>query len=131
MHVRQQRCHQRVFRADGQGEQGAVRLRDAQSLGLGPFHAAIAEEPAVQAGGVQVLVAEHAGAVGERKRHHHQIARLQRVHLRADVFDDADGLVAHALRRLAIRHQVVGPQVAAADTRAGHAHDRVGRLLNP
>ena len=48
--------------------------------------------------------------------------------LRADLFDDADELVAHAAALLFEGHRLVGPQVAAADAGGGDADDGVGRL---
>ena len=48
----------------------------------------------------------------------------------ANGLDDADRLVAHALAGFGALHGAVGPQVAAADARAGHADDRIGGLDN-
>ena len=97
---RQQRRHQRVVLADRQREERAVgvagraRPRPARAL-----VAVAVEEAAVHARGVQALVAEGAGAVGERERHHDQVAALDGAHVGADVLDDADRLVAHRAGR--------------------------------
>lgn len=125
---REQRRRQRVVLTHAQLEQGSVGVGDAQRLGLRAVHAAVAKEGDVHAFGLQPLVAELAGAVRGRKRHHHQVAPFERAHLRADVLDDADRLVAHRLAGLARLHRRVWPQVAAADAGAGHTQDRVGRL---
>ncbi len=77
---------------------------------------------------LQSVVAEDAGAVRERERHHHQIARLQRAHLGSDGVDDADRLVAHHPAGVVFCHLGVRPEVAAADAGAGHPHKRVGRF---
>ena len=80
------------------GYERAVGLRDAQRLGLGAAGlAAVAEEAAVDAGGLQPLVAEHAGAVGVGEGHDHDLAAPGSLDVAADLLDDADGLVAHLL----------------------------------
>ena len=97
-HVRQreQRGHQRIVLADRQDEERPVRLGDAQRLGLcSAGLAAVAEEAAMDARGLQPLVAEHAGAVGVGERHHDDVAALHGADVGADGLDDADGLVAH------------------------------------
>ncbi len=73
-------------------------------------------------------MAERAGAVGGRERHHDDVALLDLGDLRSDVLDDADGLVAHRLPGFRVLHRRVRPQVAAADTGARNAHDRIGRF---
>ena len=75
---------------------------------------------------MQALVAEGAGAVGEREWHHDNVAPLHGADVRADLLDDADRLVAHALPGLGALHRGVGPEVAAADAGAGDADQRVG-----
>ncbi len=125
---REQGRHQRVVLPHGKLEQGAVGVGDAQRLGLRPVDAVVAEEGDVHAFGLQPLAAELAGAVGDRERHHHQIAPLERAHLSTDILGDPDRFVAHRLAGLARLHRRVRPQVAAADAGAGHAQDRVGRL---
>jgi hypothetical protein len=124
---REQRRHERVVLADRQRVQGPVSERDAQGLCLGAVGPVAAEEADVDAGGRQALVAERAGAVGKRERHHDEVAP-DRADLRADVLDDADGFVAHAVSGLRALHRGVGPEVAAADAGAGDADDRVGRF---
>jgi hypothetical protein len=129
-HVRecQQRRHQRVVLANRQHEQRAVGVGDAERLGLRPIDSAAAEEPAVHACRVQPFMAEDARAVGERERHHDDVAGLQRAHVGPDLLDDADGLMAHRLAGLGAIKRCVRPQIAAADAGARDADDRVGRL---
>src|SRR5213593_2379547 len=95
---------------------------------MGAVRAVVAEGADVHAGRVQPLVTELAGSVGDRERHHDDLAGLDGADVTADVGHDADRLVAHALPGLALGHVVVGPEVAAADRGADDAHDRVGRL---
>src|SRR5205823_8718564 len=87
-----------------------------------------AEKSAMNAGGGEPLAAECAGAVGEGERHHHDVADVQRADVAAERGHDADRLVAHAAGGLALRHQVVWPEIAAAYARAAHRDERVGRL---
>ena len=124
----QQRRQQRGVLADGQLHQRALRLRHPHGLALAAVHAVRAPEAAVPAGGLQALGAEVAGVVRPHERRDHDVTGLQPGHLRADVLDDAEELVADAVALLGGRHRPVGPQVAAADARAQHAHDGVGGL---
>src|SRR3954464_6223016 len=94
---RQQRRHERVVLGNIDGEQRPVGIRDAQRFCLGAVEAAIAEEAAMDAGRLQTLMAEGTGAVRMREGHDDEIADLQRLHIRADGFDDPDRLVAHRL----------------------------------
>jgi hypothetical protein len=104
----------------------AVREGDAKRLGLRSVEAgAIAEEAAMDAGGRQPFLAEHAGAVRISEGHDHDLATLDPLDVAADVLDDADRFVAHALP-LDVRAPVVGPQIAAADAGTGDADHRVG-----
>ena len=124
--------HQRLVRIARQRVQGPVCLGNPQRLGLGAAGlAAVAEEAAVQALGLQAVVAEDATAVGVGERHHHQVALLDGGDVAADVLDDADGLVPHDPRPLSGIEVLVGPEVAAADAGAGDPDHRVGRLLDP
>jgi hypothetical protein len=77
---------------------------------------------------VQPLVAEDAGAVGVCEWHKDDIADLHFVDVGADTLHDTDGLVPHPAADLARLHQVVRPQVAAADGGSGDADDSVGWL---
>src|SRR4051812_35048622 len=77
---------------------------------------------------MQAFVAERAGAIRGRERHHHQVTALDRADLRSDVLDDANRLVAHRLPRLARLHGGVRPQIAPADAGSGDAEDRVARI---
>jgi hypothetical protein len=125
---RQQRRHQPVVLAHRQRVQRPVRQRHPHGLGLRCARAVAVEEPAVHTGGVKPLAAEGAGAVGERERHHDQVARLDGTDVRADVLDDADRLMAHRASGLGALQLGVRPQIAAADAGAGDPHDRVGRI---
>ena len=71
---REQRRHQRVVLADRQRDERAVGQRDAHRLALAAVDAVAAPEAAVDAGGVQPLVAEVAGAVGEGERRDDEVA---------------------------------------------------------
>jgi hypothetical protein len=51
----------------------------------------------MEAGGLQTLMTENTGAVGKRERHDYEVALLQGPNLRADVFDNSNCLMAHAL----------------------------------
>ena len=123
-HVREgeKRGHQRVVFADRQGEQGAVGLGNAQRLGLRAVQsAAVAEEAAVNARRLQPLVAEHAGAVGRSEGHDDDLAAPDRLDVAADLLDDADRLVAHALAGSTFGPSLYGhrslPQMQARVTR--------------
>lgn len=79
----------------GQRVEGAIGQRNAQRFGLGAVRVgSVAEDPAVNEFGLQAVVAEDAGAVGVRDRHHYHIPALDRADLRTDL-DDTDGFVAH------------------------------------
>ena len=93
---REQRRHQRVVGADRQHDERPVRLRDAHRLALSAVDAVAAVPAAVEAGALQPLPAEHAGAVGPDERRDDEVAGLDCAHLGADGLDDADELVAHA-----------------------------------
>ena len=93
---RKQRRRERVILAIWQDKECAVRQRDADRFGLRSARlAAIAEEPAVNAGSLQTLVTKRALTIGVRKRHHDEVALLHFADFRADGFDDADRFVAH------------------------------------
>jgi len=64
-------------------------------LALAAVDAVQAVTAAVAAGGVQALAAEVAGVVGPGERGDHQVTGLQPGHLRADLLDDAEELMAH------------------------------------
>ena len=127
---REQRRHQRIVLADVQGVEGAVSLWHAQRLGLCTAGlAAVAEEAAVDARGLQSVVAEHAAAVGVGEGHHDDLAAPEPFHVTADLLDDADGFMAHLLAGH-VRTAVVGPQIASADAGAGDANDGVSWVLD-
>ena len=96
---RQQRRHQRVVLADRQHDERAVGERDAHRLALAAVDAVAAPEAAVEARGLQSLLAEVAGAVGVGERRDDDVARLHGADVGADLLDDADELVAHRAGR--------------------------------
>ena len=73
---REQRRHPRVVFADVERVERSVGERDAERFGLRAVHAAIADEADVHARGREALVAELARAVGDRERHHDDLAAL-------------------------------------------------------
>jgi hypothetical protein len=87
-----------------------------------------AEEAAVNARGLQPLIAEHARAVGVGKRHHDHVAALDGAHVGADGLDHADRLVAHAAARLGGLELIVRPKIAPTNTGAGNTDERIGRM---
>ena len=125
---RQQRRHERGVFGDGQLHQRPVGQGDAHGLALSSVHARVSPLAPVAAGDMEALGAEIAGVVRPYERCHHDIAALEAGHLRADLLDDADELVPHPFTVATPRHRLVWPQVAAANTRPGDAHDRVGRF---
>ena len=124
----EQRGVERRVDAGGHLHEGAVGLRHAHRLGLAAADPVAGPEPAVTARGLQALAAEVAGAVRPGERGDHEVAGRERRHVRADLLDDADELVAHRGSAGRRRQVVVRVQVAAADAGAHDAHDGVGRL---
>ena len=114
--------------ADRQDDERSVRLGDAHRLALSAVDAVHAVPASVEAGGVQPLPAEDAGAVGPDERRDDEVAGLDRADVGADGLDDADELVPHAASGLAGLHLLVRPEVAAADRGAGDGDEGVGRL---
>jgi hypothetical protein len=98
-----------VVLAEREGEQSSVGMGYLHGLCLGCARAETVEETPVHARGVQALLAEGAGSVGERERHHDELAGLDVANLGADVFDDADRLVAHRPPRLCRLQRAVRP----------------------
>ena len=127
----QERRHERVVRADRKRDQRSVRLRDTDGFPLAAVERGAAPPSAVQAGRLQSLLAEFAGAIGPGERRDDQIALLHRSHIGADRLDDADELVAHPVSGLARRHRVVRPEIAAANTRTGDPNQGISRLDDP
>jgi hypothetical protein len=125
---RQQRGHERVVFADRERKQRAVGEGHPHRLRLGCAGAVAVEEPAVHAGRVQALVAEGAGAIGEGKRHQHEVADLDVAHVRADVVDEADRLMAHRPPGLGRLQGAIRPEVAPADGRPRDPDDGIGGL---
>jgi hypothetical protein len=105
-----------------------VGLRDAQRFGLRSARLRGAEEAAVHARGVYAVATEDTGAVRVGERHHDQVTRLDRAYLGPDGVHDADRLVSHGPAAGDGLHQVVGPEIAAADAGAGDPEEGVGGL---
>jgi hypothetical protein len=113
-----------VRRQVGRGDERAVGERDPGELGLRPDGA---DRVAVDARAVVAGPADLAGVVGGEERPDDELARLERRHVLADLFDDADVLVAHR-HRLGTGLAAVGPQVGSADAGRRQSDDGVGRL---
>jgi hypothetical protein len=94
---RQQRGHQRVIRSHGKREQRSIRQRDADRFTLAAIELSAAPPPAMDAGGLQSLLAELAGAVRPREGSDHQITLLHRAHVGSHSLDETDELVTHAV----------------------------------
>jgi hypothetical protein len=73
---RQQRRHQLIVRADRQHDQRPARQRDAHRLALTSIELTAAPLPTMQAGGLQSLLAELAGAVRPGEWRNNQVALL-------------------------------------------------------
>jgi hypothetical protein len=112
---RQKRRHQRLVGTDRQDNERPVCLRDAHRFGLCSLDVLGAEEPSVDARGVEPLAAEETCAVGVGEGHDDDIADLHGADVGAHGFDDADGLVAHPAAGVAVFHGPVRPEIAAAD----------------
>src|SRR3954464_11361696 len=97
LHVaeRQQRGHECVVLADRQCGERAVCLGDAHGFALAAVDVVGAVAAAVQALALQSLAAEDAGAVRPQEGRDDEVAHVDRLHVDADGFDDADELVAH------------------------------------
>ena len=109
-------------------DQGAVGLRDADELGLAAVTlATLAEEAAVDAGGVEAGLAVRAGAVAPGERRDDEVADREVLDVVADLVDHADELVPdRAVGQ--VGDAAVEPEVRSADAGQDDAHDRVGRL---
>jgi hypothetical protein len=110
------------------GDERAVGERDAQKVGLG---AEGAHGYAVDAGALVAGPADRAGVVGAPEGTDHELARLDRLNLRADLLDDAGVLVAHRCRPRELLDPSVGSQVRAAHAGGGDADDCVRRFDDP
>src|SRR5437762_730558 len=73
---------------------------------------------------------ELTAAVGEGERGDDGLAAAYRSHIRTDVFDDAEKLVAGAGAGLLVRYPAVGPEVRATNAGVHDTNDRVGWLLD-
>ena len=73
-------------------------------------------------------MAEDAGAVGVCERHDDEIAAFHGANILTNGFNDADCLMSHAAARVAVRHHLVGPEIAAADGGTADDHERVSWL---
>ena len=115
----------------GDGDQGAVGERDAHGLGLraaGP-EGLVVPEPAVDARGLEARATELTDSTRDREGCDHEVARRDGGDVGTDLLDHADQLVPDRAAVCGDRRGVVRVQVAAAHAGAGHAHQRVGGLL--
>src|SRR6185436_20238439 len=87
-----------------------------------------AEKPSVKARSVQSLVAEDAGPIRVGEWHHHQVTLLQLAYVGSHRLHDADRFVTHGFPALARLHQVIGPEIAAADAGAADGEEGIGRF---
>ena len=108
----------------GVAEQGAALLAHQAALG------AVVLGVGVLAVAGQSVVAEEAGAAGNREGHHHPVAYFQIAHALADFLHDAHELVAEHHRAGLGQEAVVEVQVGAADGRAGDADNGVAAVFN-
>jgi hypothetical protein len=106
-------------------DEGAVGVWDAGLLRLGADGGR--DELAVDEARRIPGPADLTGAVGDHERADDEVARLDRLDVAADLFDDADVLVAHG-GVVGGFDSAVGPQVRAADARRCDTDDRVGGL---
>ena len=120
-------------RATGPVDDGerAVGQRDADALALAAVgeaaEAVVAAPPsAAEARGADAVAAVHARAVAHVERGDHEVAGLDVSHVGADLLDDADELVADAVRLVGRRDASVRPEVGAADAGGDDADDGVG-----
>jgi hypothetical protein len=86
---------------------------------------AVAEEPAVKAGGLQSFVTKVATAVGKCEGHHDKVALFHVADLGPDILDHANRLVPHATAALGRFQFLIWPEVAAADAGASDADKRI------
>jgi hypothetical protein len=124
---RQHRCQQVVVLGLRQPHECAVGLRHPHGLTLAAVDAGLAPVAAVQARGLQALLAELAGVVGVLERRDDEVALAHARDVRAGLLDDAEELVADRPALLLRRHAAVRPEVAAADARPDDADHGVGR----
>ena len=113
----------------GDRDEGAVGERDADGFALAAVDGAVAEVAAGDAADRRAVQAVRAGAVAVDERGDHQVADGDGGDVAADVFDDADELVADRA------DGVVGLAAVVPEVRPAHAaqhdpHDGVGRLLD-
>jgi hypothetical protein len=114
----------------GQLVERGVGERRARVLGLQPVDR-VPENPAPSAEALPVvgLLAEAASPAGADARHQHAVARCDRGHAGADLFDGADSLVPEDGTRGGLRDIALEDvQVGAADRRGVDPHDGVGRI---
>ncbi len=108
----------------------AVGERHAHALALPavgePAEAVVAAPPAaVEARRADAVAAVDAGVVAHVERCDHEVAHLDELHVVADRLDDADELVADAVRVVGGRDAAVRPQVGAAHAGRDDLHDGV------
>jgi hypothetical protein len=112
----------------GGGSGAATRVRSASGMRAGGLGADGAHQDAVHAGALVARPAELAGVVQGPERADHELPRLDRADLGADLLDDPDVLVPHRGGTLQLLHAPVRPQVRAADAGGRQADDRIGRI---
>ena len=118
---------------DRSGDDGerAVGERHADALALAAVREAavaiVAPPPAAaEARRADAVAAVHARAVAHVEGCDDEVARLDVADVRPDLLDDADELVADAVRLVRGGHATVRPEVRAAHAGRDDAHDRVG-----
>src|SRR5581483_5320057 len=105
----EQRRHKGLVLPDRKREECSICIRNPNCLGLCAIVPGVAEKSQVDASGGQAFVTEHAGTIGDGKRHDYQIATLQPAYLATDGFDHPDRFVPHSLARFGALHRPVRP----------------------
>ncbi|WUJ10159.1 hypothetical protein OHA21_16125 [Actinoplanes sp. NBC_00393] len=106
-----------------------VGERHADRLGLASAVAAT-PEAAGRAGGEPAVAACGAGSVREGERGHDEVTRPDPGDGRADLLDDSDPLVSHAITGCERLLAPVGPQIGAAHSGQKHPHHGVIVVLD-
>jgi hypothetical protein len=110
------------------GHQGAIGPGHAQHLGLS---ADTAHQHPIETARLESGLADLAGVVRCPERSHDEVARLDGVHLGADLVDHTDVLVALRHRLRHGHNSPPGPQVGAAHAGRDHPDHSIGGLLDP
>jgi hypothetical protein len=129
-YVRQseQRGHERIVFSHRENKQRALRIRNSNSLRLGPGHTGVAEERDVNARRVQPFMTENTCSIGTGERHDHHVTPFQSPHVRADRLDDTDRFMPHGPALFRWLHGAIRAQVATADGGTSDADHRVRSL---